>query len=296
MAQRLDKKVAIVTGTGGAGMGRTAALTFAREGATIIGCDINADGAAETVAMVEAAGGAMHSLHPLDMLVEDSAAALVAFAVEKAGGVDILYNNVVWTKPGFSSDMARDDLDRTLAGCITPGWMMAKHARPVMARRGGGSIINIASMVGSAAGTGMLGNANFLFAYGIGKAGVIRMSEQLAVDLAPDGIRVNCITPGSVLPVSRKFAGEDGTPIVDGWLDGLLLKRLGQPEDIANAALYFASDESSYVTGQNLTIDGGWTVGAGQGWPDGAIMEQMREVSGGAIPPIPQQFLAQTQA
>lgn len=288
---RLRGKVAIVTGTGGEGMGRAAAITFAREGATIIGCDVNAEGADETANRVVAAGGIMHSLHPLDMMVEENAAALVAFAEERAGGVDILYNNVVWTRPGFATDMTREELDRTVMGCIAPGWMMSRHVRSAMAQRGGGSIINIASMVGSSAGSGMLGNAGFLFAYGIGKAGVIRMTEQLAIDLAPDGIRVNCLTPGSILPVSRKFSGDDGSALQAAWLDGMLIKRIGTPEDIANAALYFASDESSYVTGQNLTVDGGWTVSGGNGWPDGTIMTAMREHSGNAVPPIPVQYL-----
>jgi 2-keto-3-deoxy-L-fuconate dehydrogenase len=169
--------------------------------------------------------------------------------------------------------------------------MMAKHARPAMAKCGGGSIVNIASMVGASAGTGLLANAGFLFAYGIGKAGVVRMTEQLAIDLAPDGIRVNCLIPGSILPVSRKFAGDDGSALNKRWLDGLLVKRLGRAEDVANAALYFASDESSYVTGQKPTVDGGWTVSGGNGWPNGEIMTDMRDYSENAAPPIPPQFM-----
>jgi meso-butanediol dehydrogenase / (S,S)-butanediol dehydrogenase / diacetyl reductase len=288
---RLTGKVALVTGTGGDGMGRAAAMIFAREGATVIGCDLNAEGAAETVARVTAAGGTMHSLHPFALKTEDDAAALVAFAVEKAGGVDILYNNVVWIKPGFATELSLEDLEYSVMGCIAPGWMMAKHVRPQMAKRGGGSIINIASMVGTSAGTGLLANASFLFAYGIGKAGVVRMTEQLAIDLAPDGIRVNALIPGSILPVSRKFAGDDGDALNKKWLSGLLIKRLGVADDVANAALYFASDEASYVTGQNLTVDGGWTVSGGNGWPNGEIMAEMRDYSGNAAPSIPSQYL-----
>lgn len=287
MSLRLEGKVAVVTGTGGAGMGRAVALRFAQEGAVVVGCDINTAGAEETEESVRRAGGVMYSFHPADMQDEDSVKALMAYAVDKAGGIDILYNNVVWSKYQYALEQTREDLEFSVMGCIAPGWMSAKYAVPTMAARGGGSIINVASICAHGPGTGGLDNANFLFSYGVGKAGVVRMTELLAIDLAVYGIRVNCISPGVTLPVAKKFAGDEGSPTYRAFLDCMLLKRLGQADDVAKAALYFASDDSSYVTGQHLCVDGGWSVSGTRGWPSPEGVRLMN-ANTSLTPPIPE--------
>lgn len=287
---RLAGKVAVITGTGGEGMGRAAALAFAREGAIVIGCDINVEGALETRARVRDEGGRMFSLQPLDMMIEDSAKALVAFAISEGGGIDILYNNVVSTRVGFAIAGEVDQFAATVAGNLNPTYMMIRHSYGAMAERGGGSVINIASIAGTGPGTGLAGNANFLFAYGVGKAGIVRMTQQLAIDLAPMGIRVNCLAPGSIAPVARKYGGADDTALNAELLRSIPLRRMGQPEDVARAAVFFASDESSYITGQTLTVDGGWTVSGGLGLPTPRIFELMAE-NGSPLPDIPAIYL-----
>jgi meso-butanediol dehydrogenase / (S,S)-butanediol dehydrogenase / diacetyl reductase len=275
VTDRLTGRTAVITGTGG-GQGRAAALLFAREGARVVGCDLKDGGAAETVEMVRAAGGQMHSLHPLDLTNEDEVARLMRSAVEFYGDFDILYNNASGVRGGPIESLSREDWDWNLANEVTLVFLAVKHAAPVLARRGGGSIINTASVAGMI-GSGMPGNVPGNLVHSAAKAAVIRLTQNLAIELAASGIRVNSISPGVIdTPALQPFLGEPGdTPLRRIFIGMGLLPRVGTPEDIAYAALYLASDESSFVTGTNLVVDGGQVACGGVGRPDAAVQEAL---------------------
>jgi meso-butanediol dehydrogenase / (S,S)-butanediol dehydrogenase / diacetyl reductase len=283
MTGKLAGKIAVVTGSGGPGMGRAVALKFASEGARVIGCDIDAEGAEETVHIVEQAGGTMTSLHPHDLQQEGAVEALMATADREFGGIDILYNNAMWARFDYPLGQSLDDFEYTLQGTLLLPWRAVQHAVPYMRR--GGSIINVASICGMPGGTGGLGNVNIFFPYGVGKAGVIRMTELLAIELAARDIRVNVISPGATLPSAEPLIGKPGSPTYQAWVDSLLIKRPGQAEDIAKAALFLASDDASYITGHNLPVDGGWSVSGGKGSPSREGFDLLNAQTGALKPP-----------
>ncbi len=255
---RLAGKVAIITGTGG-GQGRAAALRFASEGARVVGCDLKIEGAQETLAMVEAAGGEMVSRQPLDLTEEDQVAGLMAYAVDTYGDFDILYNSAALAKGSRAEEMSRSDWDWTMSYDLTLMFLAIKHAIPVFRRRGGGNIINVASAAG------ITGAAQAMLAHSVAKAGVIRMTSFLAVELSSLNVRVNCISPGAVdSPALRAtFGGSDERePDWSIFTKHSLVDRIGKPEDIAAAAVFLASDEASFITGVNLPVDGGAQVGS----------------------------------
>lgn len=277
MAGRLEGKVALITGTGG-GQGRAAALLFAREGAKVVGCDLKVEGAEETVEMVREAGGQMVSMQPVNLSNEDEVRRWIGFAVESYGDFDILYNNASGVKTGTIDSLTREDWDFDLANEVTLIFLAVKHALPMFKRRGGGVIINTASVAGMV-GAAMPGNLPGNLIHNVAKAAVIRMSENLAVELSPYNVRVNAISPGIIdTPATHPLLGDDpDSPMRRAFMDSILIPRAGEPEDIAQAALFLASDESSYVTGVNLPVDGGWTASGGAGRPKMELMQAMQE-------------------
>jgi meso-butanediol dehydrogenase/(S,S)-butanediol dehydrogenase/diacetyl reductase len=272
VSERLKGKVAVITGTGD-GQGRTAALRFAQAGALVVGCDLNEQTAAETGRLVRAAGGQMVSLHPLDLTKEANAQQLATFAMDTFGRIDVLYNNAVGTAGGPPLEMSVEDFDFVLAGAIRLPWLVTKSCVPHIIAGGGGVLINIASISGMV-GAGMVGNSPLMFAYALAKAAVIRMTQLFAIDFAPHGIRVNSISPGMIeVPVAVALLG---TPELRQFhIDSELLGRIGVPDDIVNAALFLASEDSSYVTGQNLVIDGGWSTSGGAGRARPEVLEAL---------------------
>ena len=269
MTGRLAGKVALITGTAD-GQGRAAALLFAAEGARVVGCDLKTELAQETVERVRRAGGQMVSMQPLNLSDEAQVKAWMDFAVAEYGDFDILYNNASGVRGGTVESLSREDWDWNLANEVTLIFLAVKQALPVFKRRGGGVILNTGSVAGMLS-TAMPGNAPGNFVHNVSKAAVIRMTEHLAVELSPLNIRVNTVSPGLIdTPATRPLFG-------DGFLEAFeksaLIRRAGQPLDIAQAALYLCSDEASFVTGINLPVDGGWIAGGGVGQPDPALAE-----------------------
>jgi NAD(P)-dependent dehydrogenase (short-subunit alcohol dehydrogenase family) len=264
VAQRLEGKVAVITGTGG-GQGRVAAQLFASHGARIVGCDLKAEASHETARMVCAAGGDMVSYPaPLDLSNEAAVDAFLTFAVDQFGDFDILYNNAATFVRGRSvRDLSRDEWDLSFANEVTLIYLAARRAIPVFVRRGGGCVLNIASVAGMV-GSGLPANAVGNLAHSVFKGAVIRLTESLAIELAPLNVRVNAISPGPIETAAvARFVQDPRLRAV--FEESCLVQRLGRPEDVAYAALYLVSDEAAYVTGVNLPVDGGFTVSGGVG-------------------------------
>ena len=271
MSGRLAGKVALISGTAG-GQGRRAAIHFAAEGAKVVGCDVKVAEAEETVAMVRAAGGEMVSMQPVDLTDEDAVQAWIAFAVEQFGDFDILYNNAAVAKAANVEDLTREDWDWNMANEVTLVFLAVKHALPVFERRGGGTIINVGSIAGMV-GSGMPGNAAGNLVHCVAKAAVIRLTENLAIELSTRNVRVNSISPGVIdTPQLRPFLGEaPDAPLRVLFASKCLISRIGEVEDIVNAAVFLASDESSYITGVNLPVDGGFSASGGVGRPTSEV-------------------------
>ena len=260
MGQELAGKVAIVTG-GAGGIGRATVELFVREGAKVVIADVDVAAGEQLAASL----GGQALFRRTDVAVADEVQELVDCAVESFGGLDIMFNNA-----GISCAMFDRFLDDELAdfhrvmGVNLLGVMLgSQRAGRYMARHGGGSIINNASIAAH--------NAGFaLMSYRASKAGVVHFSKSIAIDLAEYGIRVNCLLPGHIVTELNSFAAPGSSPEVAQrlqqaldpvWLSNQPLKRRGWPQDVAEAALYLASDRSAQVTGIVLPVDGGITAG-----------------------------------
>ena len=260
--------MALITGTGG-GQGRAAALRFAQEGAEVVGCDLDADGARHTAELVRQSGHTMLSLQPIDLTESGAVQRFVDAAIEHFGGVDILYNNAASMRLGSVPDLDVADFEWTMRHEVSLILHAVKAALPAFRRRGGGSIVNTASTAGIY-GAGLPGNARGMIAHCVGKAAVIRMTQVLAIELSPLNIRVNAISPGVTdTPALRAFL--DDPEVRDLFSNFSLLRMVARPEDVVNAAVFLASDEASLITGVNLPVDGGQSAGAGQGQPDAGV-------------------------
>jgi meso-butanediol dehydrogenase/(S,S)-butanediol dehydrogenase/diacetyl reductase len=254
MEGRLEGKVVLVTGTGG-GIGRATALVCAREGAHVIGCDLNDGPSLETVEMVRAAGGRMDAHAPVDLATESGARDWVDRAAAIGGGIDVLVNNASAIRFGAIDELSYEDWSFTIRNELDIVFLVTKAAWPHLVARGGGSIVNIGSISGSRGAWFMPQNA-----HGAAKGGVLALTRQLVIEGGPHGIRVNAVSPAMTeTPHTRPLLhGPDSQ--ADQILSRVPLRKWGQPEDIANAILFLASDESSHVTGADIPVDGGTSV------------------------------------
>ena len=250
---RLHNKVALITGAS-SGIGRAAGLLFAREGAAVVATDINDAGGLETKAMIEAAGGRATYLHA-DVAEAADCANMIAATEATYGRLDILFNNagIMHSRDHDAVNTEEEVWDLTMAINVKGVWLGCKYGIPALERAGGGSIINTASFVA------LVGAATPQLAYTSSKGAVLAMTRELAVIHARQNIRVNALCPGPLR-----------TELLMNFLDTeekrrrrlvhVPMGRFGEAEEMAKAALFLASDESSYVTGTEFMVDGGLTA------------------------------------
>lgn len=253
MARRLEDKVCIITGTGGS-MGRAAARMFAQAGAHVIGCDIDAPSAEQTLRQVEAEGCDMVSLHPLDLAQESEAAGLATFALQRYGRIDVLYNNGAAGEFAWLTEMTSEQWRFTLRNEMDVVFHLTQAVWPHMVAQGGGSIINVGSVSAKIAYKVLPA-----VAHSAAKGGVNAMTKHLAMEGGPHNIRVNSISPGLILSDAVRMLMSDPA-WAQAMLDKIMLGRPGEPEDVVQAAIFLASDDSSWVTGADFAIDGGTTA------------------------------------
>ena len=254
---RLKNKVALITGAG-SGIGRAVAVLFAEEGASVAAADMTGDSVRETVESITAAGGDALALTG-DVTDSADAERMVGAAVESFGKLDLLVNSAGITSRHSSLEGASPEeaWERVIEVNLKGTYLLSWYAVPVMEQAGGGSIVNLAStmgLVGYPVGIG--GGFN---PYPPSKGGVVQFTKTLAVDSARKNIRVNCLCPGFI--ETNLTSGLTSDPEMLEKLESLHpMGRLGQPREVAYAALYLASDDSRHVTGTALTIDGGYTA------------------------------------
>jgi NAD(P)-dependent dehydrogenase (short-subunit alcohol dehydrogenase family) len=250
---RLAGKTAVITGAGG-GVGRASAQRFAREGAAVVCVDVADDANEETADLVRAEGGRALARH-VDVTDAREVESVVSQAEAEFGGLDIMFNNAGVMLDGDDDAVSTPDaiIDRTLDINVKGVILGCRYAVPALRRRGGGVIINTASFVAS------VGAATPQIAYTASKGAVLSLTRELAVVYAREAIRVNAVSPGPLrTELLMSFLDTDAKK--QRRLVHVPMGRFGESSEIANAALFLASDEASYVTGANLNVDGGLTA------------------------------------
>ncbi len=251
---RLDDKIALITGAA-SGIGAACAERFAREGATIAGLDRQKPVDPAQWSRVQAAAPRSLFRDGLDVRVESQIEAAVKAVLAALGRIDVLVNaaGVGGGAPAHQLDTA--EWDRVLDINLKGSFLVAKHVLPSMLAQHKGAIVHLASVEGL---EGMAGS----LPYHASKGGVVLMTKNMALDYAAAGIRVNCLCPGLIdTPIIRELARPELQHVREQMRSWHAMERLGKPEEVANCALFLASDEASFVTGSSLVVDGGWTAG-----------------------------------
>ena len=252
---KLSSKVAIVTGAG-AGIGRATSLLFAREGAKVAAVDVASEGINTLVKEIQSAGGTAEAI-----VADVSSAADVEQCVQKTLGrfrrIDILFNNAGIVVPGKIHEISETDWDRSMDVNVKSLYLMCRSVMPLFQKQGSGVIVNTSSAV-------VLRTVKDRAVYTAAKGAVLALTRSMALDYVKDGIRVNCLCPGTVDTPSlhQRLAalGGDVASVRKQFEARQPMGRLGRPEEIAALAVYLASDESGFTTGQTHVIDGGWTL------------------------------------
>lgn len=261
---RLDGKVAVITGAA-SGIGAATARLFAFEGASVVLADIN-DARGEKIAdEIRASGGNARYVHA-DVALEADVKAMIDLAASECGRLDVIFNNAGYGgTSGPIAEIPVEEFDATVGVLLRGVFLGIKHAAPIMSAQGSGSIINTSSVAGLRAGYAP-------HVYTVAKAAVIQLTRTVAMELGEQGVRVNAICPGGIATplLASAFAGASPEPINESASLELVkqaismfqpIRRAGLPEDIASAALWLASEESSFVNGHALVVDGGLTGG-----------------------------------
>jgi len=250
---RLQNKTSLVTGAA-SGIGLAIARRFAQEGAQLVLVDVASEKLRSQVEVLQEEEDCLiEFLAPADVSEEDTLEEAVAIAESQFGQLDVLVNNACAADHQSITDLDREDWEQTLGNCLTSVFFGIKHALPVMKRQGSGSIINISSVNSRVGSPGMP-------AYTAAKGGVVGLTRQVAVEYGPDGIRANAIRPGFTVTEEMREGLLSDPAERRTAIESCPLRRLGTPEDIANVALFLATDEAAYVNGHVLTADGGASI------------------------------------
>ena len=258
---RLDGKVALVTGCGtigeGWGNGKAIAVLLARQGASVFGCDLNLEAAQATQQLIREEGG-VAEVQAADVTKAAEVKALVDACMAKFGRIDILINNVGRSEPGDPVAMDEAVWDEQMDVNVKSAFLTCKHVLPIMERQGGGSVVNISSI----AGLRYVGKPQV--AYAAGKAALMQMTQTTAVIYAARQIRLNSVVPGLVFtPLVKRLADKYAKGDFEGFVahrhNQVPMGRMGDAWDVAHAVLFLAADESRYITGQQIVVDGGIT-------------------------------------
>jgi NAD(P)-dependent dehydrogenase (short-subunit alcohol dehydrogenase family) len=259
---RLDGKVALVTGCGssgpGWGNGKAIAVLLARQGAAVFGVDLVLEAAEATRDLIREEGAAAE-VHAADVTDSAQVRAMVEACLARFGRIDILVNNVGRSEPGGPAEMSEETWDEQMDVNVKSAFLTCKSVLPVMERQGGGSVVNISSV----AGLRYAGKPQV--AYAAGKAALMQLTQTTAVLYAARGVRLNCVVPGLMFtPLVQRLADKYANGDFDGFVAHrhrqVPMGRMGDAWDVANAVLFLASDESRYITAQQIVVDGGLTA------------------------------------
>jgi NAD(P)-dependent dehydrogenase (short-subunit alcohol dehydrogenase family) len=253
---RVRDKVAVVTGAA-SGIGRAAAQALAAEGARVAVADIDPDGESVAQAILDAGGDA--SWVPTDVRSTEEVRAAIDGAARRWGRLDVLCNNAAVAIGGSAGDISESDWAAVLDINLTGVWRGMRAALPHMVAQGSGSIVNVSSVQSLVGFEGWAG-------YAASKGGINALTQQAAIDYAPAGVRVNAVIPGTILTGMNEgilAESEDREALLAGWVSMHPIGRIGMPEEVAAAIVFLASDESSFVTGSLVRVDGGMVVKAG---------------------------------
>ncbi len=253
MNKRFENKAIVVTGAA-KGIGKTCAIAFAQEGGQVAVADVDEQAGLETVSEIEAAGGTA-IFAKCNVASSDDVKGLVKATVDAFGGMDVLYNNAGVVRYGTVVEMSEADWDLQLNINLRGSFLTCKYAIPEMIKRGGGAIVNTASVQA-------FSSQKTVAAYAASKGAIISFTTTVALDHAADNIRCNCIAPGTIYtPMlewgAKKFNPENPDQAISEWGKMHPIGRVGRPEEVAKLVLFLASDDSSFCTGSCYRIDGG---------------------------------------
>jgi NAD(P)-dependent dehydrogenase (short-subunit alcohol dehydrogenase family) len=250
--ENIEGKVALVTG-GGSGIGRATAVRFADAGAMVAVADLDSEGGQETVERITEAGGEA-AFFSVDVSDEGEVKALIDAVADRFGGLDYAFNNAgIEGTPGPIGEQTAEEFDRVIGVNLRGVFLAMKHELAAMRERGGGAIVNTSSVAG------LVGAAD-LSPYYASKHGVVGLTKSIAIEAAPDDIRVNAVCPGVIdTPMVERFTGGD-SEVLAQTVEPQAIKRAGTPTEVAEAVVWLCSDAASFVTGVAMPVDGGYTA------------------------------------